>query len=148
VTSDARSISIAESAIDAMVAHARRDLPHECCGLLVGTADNVDASVAARNIAPTPATRYEVDPREHIALNRELRGSGHAVIGVYHSHPRGPARPSPSDVADAFYPDFIYVIVSLADPLHAAVGAFEIRDGRANQLTIANPPILRSFRSS
>jgi proteasome lid subunit RPN8/RPN11 len=139
VNGDDPTVSVAASVLDAMIAHARREAPNECCGLLVGGPGRIDRSVPANNIAPTPATRYEIDPREHIALNREVRGSGQEVIGVYHSHPRGPARPSASDLAEAFYPDFLYIIVSLEDAVQADIRAFSIKDGRA---------ILRSFQSS
>ena len=57
--------------------------------------------------------RYRIDPRDHIALNRRLRGTGRAVIGSYHSHPATPAVPSPRDVAEAHYPEFLWLIVSL-----------------------------------
>jgi proteasome lid subunit RPN8/RPN11 len=148
VSGDGRLVRISASTLDAMIEHARREAPNECCGMLVGRPSQVERSVPAKNVAAMPTVRYEVDPREHIALNRELRGSGQQVIGVYHSHPLGPARPSASDLAEAFYPDFIYVIVSLVDPLHAEVRAFEIAGGRANDMTIENASILRSFRSS
>jgi proteasome lid subunit RPN8/RPN11 len=127
--------------VDAMVEHARREAPNECCGLLAGTAEQIDRSVPTPNLAASP-TRFEVDPREHIALNRRLRGSGTAVIGVYHSHPRTTAHPSPSDIAEAFYPDFVYVVISLADPTRPDVRAYRIRDGRASEVG------LRSFQSS
>ena len=133
------AIYIAAPVVDAMINHARRDAPHECCGLLVGRPNRVDESVPTTNVATTPLTRYEVAPIEHIRLNRTLRGSGRSVVGVYHSHPRGPSTPSTADVAEAFYPDFLYLIVSLADPRSANVRAFEIRNARF---------ILRSFRSS
>jgi proteasome lid subunit RPN8/RPN11 len=144
----ARHVRVSRSVVDAIIDHARQDAPNECCGMLVGSLDEVDASVPTRNIAPTPATRYEIDPREHIALNRELRGSGREVVGVYHSHPQGPNRPSASDVAEAFYPQFVYLIASLANPLDAEVRAFEIKDGEATEVAMVGASILRSFRSS
>ena len=50
-----------------------------------------------------------------IAVNRRLRGTPRSVIGAYHSHPRTEAVPSPRDIAEAHYPEFIWLIVSLAD---------------------------------
>jgi [CysO sulfur-carrier protein]-S-L-cysteine hydrolase len=138
---DEGSMRVAAAVLEEMVAHARREAPNECCGLLVGTAEEIGRSVPTPNLAASP-TRYEVDPREHIALNRQLRGSGTAVIGVYHSHPRTSAEPSPSDIREAFYPDFVYVIVSLADPRQPDVRAFRIRDGQSSVVS------LRSFQTS
>ncbi len=119
------SIAIAPDALDAMVSHARREAPNECCGLLVGLPGRIDESVAATNLAASPA-RFLLDPSDHIAINRRLRGSGREVIGAYHSHPNSPAEPSPTDVAEAYYPDFIYVIVSLMEATRPAIRAFRI----------------------
>lgn len=109
----------------AMIAHARRDAPRECCGLLVGTPRRVHAAVPCRNLARS-VTRYTLDPRDHIRLRRELRETRLSIVGVYHSHPKGPARPSPADIAEARYSDWVYAIVSLAGR-RAQVRAFRLR---------------------
>jgi proteasome lid subunit RPN8/RPN11 len=105
-------VRIRESVWTALVAHARDEAPNECCGLLVGSADVIEDSVRTRNLESSPA-RFRVDPQEHIALHRRLRPTSQRVVGAYHSHPQSPAIPSASDSAEAFYPEFIYVIVSL-----------------------------------
>ena len=108
-----------------MLAHAREDAPRECCGLLAGAGTTIDESIRSANLDPDP-NRYRIDPEVHIAANRRLRGSGRGVIGVYHSHPHSPAIPSPSDQAEAYYSDFIWVIVSLAVPDAEAVAAYRL----------------------
>ena len=109
-------MNITKSALDAVVAHAREALPGECCGLLIGTPARIDAAHPARNLE-TGATRFLIDPRDHFAAVHAARESKRFVIGVYHSHPNGPASPSPADLAEASYDDYLYLIVSLAsDP--------------------------------
>jgi proteasome lid subunit RPN8/RPN11 len=95
--------------------HARRDRPLECCGLLVGRGRAVTAAVAMRNVEAS-ATRFRLDAREHVALMRALRlvSPPLSVVGVYHSHPAGPARPSRTDLAEAFYPEWLYVVAGVA----------------------------------
>jgi proteasome lid subunit RPN8/RPN11 len=44
---------------------------------------------------------------------RRMREAGHQMFGIYHSHPRSKAYPSPTDVKMAFYPEAIYFIISL-----------------------------------
>jgi len=105
-------VRIRESVWTSLVAHARDEAPNECCGLLVGSAEAIEESVRTRNLESSP-TRFRVDPQEHIELNRRLRPTSQRVIGAYHSHPRSPASPSSSDNAEATYPEFIYLIVSL-----------------------------------
>ena len=97
-----------------LIAHARHEAPNECCGMLIGRVGEIHDSVRVRNVADAPATRYRVDPAEHIALNRRLRGSSLSIVGAYHSHPGSPAIPSETDQAEALYPEFVWLIVSLA----------------------------------
>jgi proteasome lid subunit RPN8/RPN11 len=121
--------------IDAIVAHAREAAPLECCGLLVGSPERIDESVPTRNVDPIPS-RFRVDPEAHIELNRRLRRTGVAVVGAYHSHPFTGAEPSPSDIEEAHYPEFIYVIVSLVDPATPRVRAYRLVRGRVSPITL------------
>ena len=106
-------IAIVRRALEAVVAHARAEAPRECCGLLLGRPDSVSEAVAARNIAAM-ATRFLVDPQDHINTLRAARGRGLEILGFYHSHPHTAAVPSETDRAEAGYPDHLYLIVSLA----------------------------------
>ena len=115
--------------------HARTAAPEECCGMVVGSGDLIDESVRMRNVAADRAMRYRVDPAEHIALNRRLRGTGRVVMGAYHSHPRGSAVPSDTDRSEALYPEFIWLIVSLAPP-DGRIAAFSMTDGGVRELPI------------
>ena len=117
------AITIAAGAVAGIVAHARREAPRECCGLLLGAPATVDAIVPARNLARGVA-RYRVDPRDHFRAIRIARAAGLAVVGAYHSHPRSPATPSPTDVAEAAFDDFLYLIVSLAGTRAPVVRAY------------------------
>jgi proteasome lid subunit RPN8/RPN11 len=112
-----------------MIAHARAAAPNECCGLLVGAGSLIDGCVRVRNVDPTPARRYRLDPAEHIAVNRRLRGTNRIVVGCYHSHPHSPPVPSAADCAEAYYPDFVWVIVSLHTD-EGAIAAYRIVGNR------------------
>lgn len=128
-------VLIPRSVRRAIVAHARRERPRECCGLIVGRDGRVQSAVPMRNVA-RGTTRFRIDPRDHIELRRRLRAEQPAldIIGVYHSHPAGRAYPSRTDVAEAHYPDWIYVIVGLGAP-RAEIGAFRIVGDRIERLT-------------
>ena len=125
---------IRRAVIDAIVEHARRDRPLECCGLLIGRDDEVIECRTARN-ARASAVLYLVDPRDHFEAIRDARAEGLAVVGAYHSHPRSPAEPSETDVHEANDPDFVHMIVSLAGAA-PQVAAFRIVDGRAIRLPL------------
>jgi desampylase len=100
-------------ALDAIVRHARSAAPAECCGMLVGDAADIAEAVSARNIADRPATRFLIDPADHLAALRAARQRGLDVVGFYHSHPRSDAAPSATDLAEASYPDHLFLIVGL-----------------------------------
>ena len=128
------TIRIRQTTLSEIASHARRESPRECCGLLLGSGDLIDEAVAIRNLAEH-TSRYQLDPREHIATNRRLRGTYRAVIGAYHSHPMTAAIPSPRDLAEAHYPEFVWLIVSLASGT-PDYRAYRIENGKAEELRL------------
>src|SRR4051812_2711686 len=101
-----------------IVAHAKRDAPNECCGLLVGRPGEILEAIPASNGASDPTRRYEISPVDYFAQTRRCRTINAAqdehfgVVGAYHSHPRRGPEPSETDTAQAFQ-DFVFVIVGL-----------------------------------
>ncbi len=130
-----RQIGVLAAVLDAMLEHARRDAPLECCGLLAGRDDLITRMFPARN-ALASASEYSIDPQELISAFRSMRESGLTHLGIYHSHPHSENTPSPRDIELAYYPDCAYFIVSLAPLSGRAIRAFEIRDGRAMELEV------------
>ena len=109
-------MTITHAAEAAILAHARRQAPEECCGLLLGNDTNVVEAVAATNVAENRGRRYQIDPREHLRVLHEARRRSLDVIGAYHSHPRSVAVPSETDRAEGFS-GFIFLIAGLGvDP--------------------------------
>jgi proteasome lid subunit RPN8/RPN11 len=100
---------------DAIRAEARRAAPHECCGLLEGvrTSDGfiIQALHPARNLSDDP-DRFAIDPRDHFSALRAARANRRAIIGCYHSHPRGRAEPSVSDRTGAEEDNFLWLIAA------------------------------------
>jgi len=123
-----REVLIDREALTTIVAHARRDAPRECAGLLIGRPDQILEAVPAANQAADPLRHYEIGPAEYFAQIRRCRqvsaaqSDTFAVIGSYHSHPRGGADPSETDLAMAF-PAFVFLIVGLG----GSIGGMEVR---------------------
>ncbi len=110
----------------AIVAHARAEYPNEACGLLRGRNDRVLDILPARNVAADPRRDYQVDAQNLLrALRWEDRGD--ELIAIYHSHPSSPAYPSAVDAANAFYPDSVYLILSLQRPDAPELRGFYLR---------------------
>ncbi len=116
-TSPARRLCLIQgTAIQAMHASAERHYPNEACGLLLGRLANkgwhIDEGREVPNLNTERSTdRFILDPEVYRMVDRELRGTNREIIGIYHSHPDCPAKPSPSDLADA-WDDFAYMIIS------------------------------------
>jgi proteasome lid subunit RPN8/RPN11 len=119
---------ISQAHWDALVEHARESVPNECCGYARASDGRVEEVFRAPNERNSPYG-YELGFKALQAAN-ELDDDGYEVV-IYHSHPRSAAEPSQTDINLAHYPNWRYVIVSLAgDP---TVRAWRIRDGRVEE---------------
>ena len=129
------AVAIPADALQAIARHARRAHPRECCGFLVGARRRVLFAVATQNIA-RGRSRYRIDDATHIELRRALRRFAPAleIVGVYHSHPNGEARPSATDVSEAFYPAWTYLIVGMRR--RVSIRAFRFAGGRTEKVAI------------
>ncbi|OGW38196.1 MAG: hypothetical protein A2X58_05195 [Nitrospirae bacterium GWC2_56_14] len=105
---------IRRSDLQKIFEHCEREYPNEACGILSGSGNRVDTVYSLSNENPSPAF-YRIDSKDHFRVIREMREAGKELIGIYHSHTGSPAYPSPTDVTLAYYPEAVYVIVSLMD---------------------------------
>jgi proteasome lid subunit RPN8/RPN11 len=81
-----------------------------------------------------------MEPLAQVRAMIAIESEGLELVGIYHSHPTGPASPSPSDVAQAWYPDAAQIIISLAAPGRSAARAFLIREGQVFEIRLVNEP--------
>ncbi|HYI46800.1 MAG TPA: M67 family metallopeptidase [Actinomycetota bacterium] len=108
-------IKLAQALADEMVAHCLAGRPHEACGILGAEGGRIVKVFRMTNVSASPV-RYSLDPKEQFAVYKTLDDSGWELGGVFHSHTRTAAYPSPTDVRKASE-DVPYLIVSLAqDP--------------------------------
>jgi proteasome lid subunit RPN8/RPN11 len=121
-------MKISQALIDEMVAHAREDLPNECCGMIGGRDGEATRVVRVENAAASPL-RYEMDPQGQYDGLKAIEDGGDELIGIYHSHTRSAAYPSQTDVNEArMWPEQAYVIVSLENEEAPDVKAFDLAD--------------------
>jgi proteasome lid subunit RPN8/RPN11 len=57
-------------------------------------------------------TRFRMDPQGQISALARIEEEGEEMIGIYHSHPNGPPRPSETDFLEAAFPEVGYLIWS------------------------------------
>jgi proteasome lid subunit RPN8/RPN11 len=130
----------------ALVEHARREYPNEACGIVIGSAPAAEGGqarrfAATRNAAASPY-RYEIDSGDLLRLTLDADDADEAFWAIVHSHTHTPARPSPTDIGLAFYPEALYILVSLspgeAEPstVVPSVRAWRIVDGDAFEVEL------------
>ena len=102
---------------EAMVSHARRAYPDECCGAMLGSSDGetktVHASLALENAYEgARAARYELRPEDLLAADRAARERDMDLIGIYHSHPDCDAYFSKTDLQNSC-PWYSFLVLSI-----------------------------------
>jgi proteasome lid subunit RPN8/RPN11 len=92
-----------------------RRAPEEACGLLAGQRQGGQLR-ASRLFVTTnllhSTIRYRIDPYDQLAAFNQMEAEEMELVGIYHSHPNGPDEPSPTDRAEAYYPEAAYLIWS------------------------------------
>ncbi len=117
----------------ALIGHCLGDPKRETCGLLSGRENRATRFFPVDNIASQPQRHYEMEPAQQIAAMAHMRRHGQQLLAIAHSHPASTAEPSSTDIAQANYPEAIYLIVSLLIPDHPVVNGFRLIPGLAPQ---------------
>ncbi|WP_103026923.1 M67 family metallopeptidase [Salinibacter altiplanensis] len=121
-----------ESILDAIRQHGTDTYPEEGCGFLLGTMmDDGNNRVTALHRATNRRSenrerRYELTADDYREADAAAQEQGLDVVGVYHSHPDHPARPSETDLQEAPFPGYTYVIVSVHDGAPEALTAWAL----------------------
>jgi [CysO sulfur-carrier protein]-S-L-cysteine hydrolase len=123
------------STVDEIVDHARSDFPFEVCGLLAGRDGRVVKHYRIPNAARS-MTYYSMDPKSMLHAMNEMDDEDWDLLAIYHSHTHTEAFPSATDVELAFYPDAVYLIVSLQDAAAPEIRGFGIVDGTITERTL------------
>lgn len=111
-------IVVGRAELRQIVDAAEAAYPNECCGLLIGVqhkngVHEVKRVAASRNLGKAP-NRFEIDPQLWVDVTRAHRAGPTRVVGLYHSHPDGPAQPSAIDLEAAWGEELVWLIVSVS----------------------------------
>jgi len=129
-------VKIDRALLDEIVAHAVRDAPNECCGIVATRHGAATAVHAAENLAASPF-RFEVDGPALFGLLESIESGGDELGAIYHSHTRSDPYPSQTDVNfSGGWPgvEWIIVGVSAADEPH--VRSYLIDDGQISEVEL------------
>ena len=97
--------------------HGQETYPYECCGFLYGNETEegrriLKAVKADNDQEENQERRFQISPKQYMNAERKAAELGLDLLGIYHSHPDHPARPSEHDRKQAM-PFFSYFIVSV-----------------------------------
>jgi len=136
------TLELPKAVVDDMVAHAREDLPNECCGLITSKDGGTPRLYRTRNAEASPF-RYVIHPLDLLKVEKDMDDTGAKLLVIYHSHVASDAYPSPTDVRMAawpgsdppedLYPGTYYVLVSLKDADNPSVRAYQIKAGEITE---------------
>jgi proteasome lid subunit RPN8/RPN11 len=140
-------LTIDQATYDQIVAHAKRDHPDECCGIVAGPegSDRPERVVEMVNAAGSP-TFYEFDSTELLALYKEMWANDEEPVVIYHSHTATEAYPSRTDIGLASEPNAHYVLVSTREHGNndgpVEFRSYRIIDGQVTEEEVAVVPEL------
>ena len=132
----AEAIAFPRGLWEQMLAQARTEAPYEACGVVAGDGTGRPHQYHPLRNAAGRLDWFEPDPLQLLRLTMDLDDRGETLWGIYHSHPRSPARPSDTDIEGANYPDAYYLIASLADADHPVLRCFQIREGAVREVAL------------
>ena len=144
------SVLLRDALRDALIEHARREYPNEACGIVVGDRPAAEGGIALRFAATrnedASPLRYRIHGEDLLRLTLESDDADEVFWAIVHSHVRSPARPSPTDIGAAQYPDALYILISLAvseaDPVSGerSVRGWRIVDGAVHEVELLREP--------
>jgi proteasome lid subunit RPN8/RPN11 len=119
---------------EAMLSHILETLPNEACGLLGGIGENVRVVIPVTNELRSPV-RFRMDPSEQLTAMQRIEAMGFEMIGIFHSHVRGPEGPSRTDQEQAYYPNVAYLIWSSFED-EWICRSFRLIEGSTNEIPL------------
>lgn len=129
-------ITVADAAATAIRIHGAAAYPQECCGALIGSAEPtapraITEAWPIENVAAVARERrFTIGPDDYRQAEARAAALGAALLGFYHSHPDGPARPSGEDL-DRAWPNLDYIILSVQRGRPAELSCWRLRDDRS-----------------
>ena len=100
--------------LDQITRHIESCLPEEACGLIGGKGGVGRLVIPVENELHSPV-RFRMAPLAQLKAMDQIEALGWDLLAIFHSHPQGPAGPSPTDVAEFFYPGTVVIIASPSD---------------------------------
>ncbi|HUW88766.1 MAG TPA: M67 family metallopeptidase [Candidatus Paceibacterota bacterium] len=130
------TLEISREFVELILEQSRAEYPDEACGVILGPlgSGRTTRIKPMINAAHSP-TFYEFDPKDLLALYREVDDMDEEIVVIYHSHTDTVAFPSRTDIAYAGEPGAHYVLVSTRQEIapDTEFRSFRIIDGQVTE---------------
>ena len=131
------ALILPEPVFTKMHTHAASTFPEECCGLLLGVFRDDQKTKSVTEGKPMSNVfqkeerfhRFTIDPREFMQADIDAEVRGLEIVGIYHSHPSAPAKPSQYDLSHA-WPALSYVVIEVRDAKATETKSWVLREDR------------------
>lgn len=127
------SLTLKRAHMYSMQRHVNYEAPLEACGLLGGKNRLVELILPVKNAAES-RVRFKLDPKAQLRAMQQIESEGLEIVAIFHSHPKGPSLPSPTDIEEAVY-QVVNIIWSKVGRRWQARG-FWIEDGLAVEVAL------------
>lgn len=129
-------VKLPRTLINSMLGHAQHSPEIEVCGLIARAPTGVFQLYPVENVATESDHLFRMDPGGQVDAMRRMREAGEELFAIYHSHPHAPAEPSQRDLAEAAYPEAVYLIISLNTKGVLELRGFRLRKGSVESVDL------------
>jgi len=130
-----KDLRLSRGQLDTIINHSRSCKPEEACGILAGDLDGTVRQVYTMENIEHSQTLYMMDSQEQFRVFDEMEKNGLELVAIFHSHPHSDPVPSARDCELAFYPESLYLILSLQNDKPVA-RSFHIVDSKVEPVDI------------
>ncbi len=128
-------LKIPKELINTIKEQGEKGYPFEICGFILGTIDYSKNERTAKEIFQVENQnkerandRFEIDPKDYLKVENYADSENLQIIGIYHTHPDHPDKPSQTDLMFA-QPDMSYIILSVNKGEAGNWRSWELKDG-------------------
>ncbi len=130
-------VFVPDDVATAMFRHAGWAYPHEACGLIAVGGTGQPAFAFCLTNVDESEQRFTIEPTEHYGAMQVAEAMGLRIGGVFHSHVRSEAVPSPTDIENAGDPDWLHFIIGPVVDARPMLRAFRIADDEATEVSVS-----------
>lgn len=133
-------VALPPEVADAMFKHSGWAYPEEACGLIAFDHQGAPRLALCLTNTEESSERFLIAPPEQFGATRLAEEHGWRIGGVFHSHPRSDAFPSPEDISGGADPGWMHFIVGPVAGPKPLLRAFRIVEGEVTEVKVTILP--------